>query len=95
MKMNDSETAHRTNLRFTLVELLIVIAIISILAALLLPALNSARKKAQNINCLSNLRQQGTSLISYTSDNDGWFPSMEDRLSKGNAERVMLESDFF
>lgn len=80
---------------FTLIELLIVIAIIAILAALLLPALNSAKEKARNINCVSNLRQQGAALISYTGDSDGWFPSAPDREGKVNAERVMLESDFF
>ena len=80
---------------FTLIELLVVLSIIAILASLLLPALNSAKKKVQNVNCVSNLRQQGTALISYTGDNKEWFPSMSDRTGKGSVERVMLESDFF
>ena len=59
---------------FTLVELLVVIAIVAILAALLLPALASARDRGRKAACLSNLRQIGIGLLSYATDNDGKIP---------------------
>ena len=59
---------------FTLIELLVVIAIIAILAALLLPALASARDQGRKAACLSNLRQMGIGLINYATDNDGRIP---------------------
>ena len=60
---------------FTLIELLVVIAIISILAAILFPVFASAREKARQISCASNLRQFGISALQYVQDNDeGWMP---------------------
>lgn len=67
---------------FTLVELLTVIAIISVLAALLFPVFASARGKAREISCVSNLRQIGMSLKMYTQDYDELYPWAVDPTDK-------------
>lgn len=59
---------------FTLIELLLVIAVIAILAAMLLPAVNRAKERARITQCLNNLHQIGIGIRLYTDDNNSTFP---------------------
>lgn len=66
--------SHRTSAAFTLIELLVVIAIIAILAAILFPVFQSAREKARQSACASNLKQLGLAFQMYSQDFDEMLP---------------------
>ena len=65
---------NRSRIAFTLIELLIVIAIIAILAAVLFPAFARAREKARQVTCASNLKQLGIGLLQSVQDYDEFPP---------------------
>ena len=72
---------------FTLVELLVVVAIIGILASLLLPTLKNCQDTAKNAVCLGNLKQIGAAVVGYADDYEAWLPMA----TGGRADRWKLE----
>ena len=84
--------------RFTLIELLIVIAIIAVLAAMLLPALNAAREKAKSVSCLNHFQQVGKAVLFYLGDWADFYPCETDSapnkmrlLSCGRTDRLISD----
>jgi len=63
---------------FTLIELMVVVAIIAILASLLLPSLGAAREKGKSMKCVCNLKQYGTAMAMYADDCSEWLPLLYD-----------------
>ncbi|HWC60028.1 MAG TPA: type II secretion system protein [Verrucomicrobiae bacterium] len=74
MKTNPTPIARNHLRAFSLVELLVTIAIIAVIASLLLPALSSAKNKARQTECVGNLRQWGLAFRLYADDNSDFLP---------------------
>ena len=76
---------------FTLVEMLVVIAVIGILAAMLLPALAKAKRRGLATKSINNNRQIGFAYESYVSDNQGWYPEVWGIAAAGGKQGLFEE----
>jgi general secretion pathway protein G len=70
------KTPHTPRSGFTLIEMLVVIAIIALLAAILVPTVNGALEKAKRAQCASSLRQVGIAIMTYTTEHDTYIPTV-------------------
>ena len=91
----ESVFRRRPGAAFTLIELLVVVAIIATLAALLLPALSTAREKGSRITCGNNLRQLGVATVSYVGDYDGTLPEQGKFNQLFNGQIANPSNDFW
>ena len=64
----------RTHFGFTLVEMAVVIVIMGLLMAILFPGYAAVKRKSSQAACASNMKQVGTSIVLFATDNDGWLP---------------------
>src|SRR5437879_3227930 len=63
---------------FTMIELLVVVAIIAVLAAILLPALQNAKEQSKRVVCMEHLKQVGVATLIMADDNNGWINGSND-----------------
>lgn len=80
----------KTSYFFTLVELLIVIAIIAILAALLMPSLSRAKEVSKKMECAQRMKQLGLATNNYIQDYENWFPGASTCTSHGDYMREIM-----
>jgi len=73
---------------FTLIEMLVVIAIIALLASILVPAVSNAMRSAKRVACSSSMRQAGLAMIQYTHENKGYLPAMRHGGYSGNTTTI-------
>ncbi len=85
----------RKEKRFTLIELLVVIGIIAILASMLMPALQKAKEKANQADCMNNMKQIGTTVMMYASDFKSLFPAGIDNTGKMPDDSVLHNAHVF
>jgi prepilin-type N-terminal cleavage/methylation domain-containing protein len=85
VKLEEEASMDTRKTGFTLIELLVVIAIIAILAAILFPVFTSAKKRAQETSCKSNMRQIGAALVMYADDWQGCMVDQSSVLPKSRA----------
>ena len=88
IRLGDKSRATASNRAFTLVEMLVVIAVIAILAALVLPVLGRAKQSARRVECANNVKQWALAFNSYVDDNDQYIP----REGCGSEGRVWREN---
>ncbi len=78
------KTRYARSQGFTLIEMLVVIAIIAILSSLIVPSVNGALRAAKRVSCASSLRQSGLAIMMYAGDNNNFLPAMRHGGWSGN-----------